>query len=115
MKIIRIRKYHLNLRPYNAPVLAINLIFTDLRKPMSWATLNYAWNLVTEINTSCPFYKHGLTLIPARICLHMLNELWDEITFPFLNFNGSTVKVYEWISNFTPHIIMCVITYPCWD
>ena len=29
--------------------------------------------------------------------------MWDEITFPFLNFNGATVNVKEY-----------VITYPCW-
>ena len=30
----------------------------------------------------------------------------DEITYPFLNFNGATVEVWEWISNFTPrHLI----------
>ena len=40
---------------------------------------------------------------------------WDEITYPFLNFNGATVEVYEWISNFIPYIIMDVITYPCQD
>ena len=28
--------------------------------------------------------------------------MWDEITYPFLNFNGATVEVYEWISNFIP-------------
>ena len=27
----------------------------------------------------------------------------DEITYPFLNFNGATVEVKEWISNFIPH------------
>ena len=25
--------------------------------------------------------------------------MWDEITYPFLNFNGATVEVWEWISN----------------
>ena len=25
---------------------------------------------------------------------------WDEITYPFLNFNSCTIEVYEWISNF---------------
>ena len=40
---------------------------------------------------------------------------WDEITYPFLNFNGATVEVYEWISNFIPQFIMDLITYPCWD
>ena len=34
---------------------------------------------------------HGLTLIPAWIsnCIHY--KLWDEITYPFLNFKGATV------------------------
>ena len=27
----------------------------------------------------------------------------DEITYPFLNFNGFTVEVEKWISNFIPH------------
>ena len=39
----------------------------------------------------------------------------DEITYPFLNFNGCTVEVEEWIGYFTPHFIMDGITYPCWD
>ena len=42
--------------------------------------------------------------------------MWDEITYPFLNFNGSTVEVKEWIlSNFNPYFMIDVITYPCWD
>ena len=40
---------------------------------------------------------------------------WDEITYSFLNFNGCTVEVHEWISNFIPRFIIDVITYPCWD
>ena len=62
-----------------------------------------------------PFYKHGLTLIPAWISNHTSSKVWDEITYPILNFNGWTVEGYEWISNFIPHIITDVITYPCWD
>ena len=41
--------------------------------------------------------------------------MWDEITYPFLNFKGCTVEVYEWISNVIPLFIKHVITYPCWD
>ena len=26
--------------------------------------------------------------------------VWDEITYPFPNFNGATVEVWEWISSF---------------
>ena len=28
---------------------------------------------------------------------------------------NSTVEVWEWIRNFIPHLMMDVITYPCWD
>ena len=38
--------------------------------------------------------------------------MWDEITYPFLNFNGFTVEVLEWISNFISHCIGHAITYP---
>ena len=53
--------------------------------------------------------------IPAWISNHMPSKVWDEIINPFPNFNGCTVEVWEWISNFTPHFIMDLITYPCWD
>ena len=36
----------------------------------------------------------------------------DEITNPFLNFNGRTVEVLEWISNFIPHLTGRV-SYDC--
>ena len=62
-----------------------------------------------------PLYLHGLTLIPAWISNHIPSKVWDEIPYPFLNFNGYTVEVYEWIRHFIPHFIMDVITYQCWD
>ena len=42
----------------------------------------------------------------------MPKQVWDEMTYPFPNFNGCTVEVLEWISNFIPHIILDVITHP---
>ena len=36
----------------------------------------------------------------------------DEITYLFQNFSGTTVEVWEWISDFMPHFIMDVVTYP---
>ena len=47
--------------------------------------------------------------------VHLPSKVWDEITYPLQNLNGEAVEVLEWISNFTPHFIMDVITYPCWD
>ena len=38
-------------------------------------------------------------------------KVWDEITYPFPNFN----EVWEWMSNFIPHFIIDVITYPYCD
>ena len=45
----------------------------------------------------------------------MPTEVWDGITYQFPNFNGYTIEVWEWKSNFIPHLIMNVSTYPCWD
>ena len=42
----------------------------------------------------------------------MHSQVWDEITYPFPNFNGCTVELWEWISNFIPHFIMRLISYP---
>ena len=61
------------------------------------------------------FYWHGLTVIPAWISNDVASKVWGEITYPFPNINDGTVEILELISNFTPHIIMNVITYPSQD
>ena len=38
-----------------------------------------------------PFYYHGLTLISARVSSYFHYKVREEITYPFLNFNGATV------------------------
>ena len=45
------------------------------------------------VDTSGPFYKHGLTLIPAWISNYTPGKVWGEIMYLFLNFNGGTVEV----------------------
>ena len=52
-----------------------------------------------------PFYSHGLTLIPALISNYVHYNMWGEITYPFPNFNGYTVEVWEWISNLS-HVLL---------
>ena len=42
-------------------------------------------------------------------------KVWDEITYPFPNFNGCAVEVWERISNFIPHFTDRMITYPAPD
>ena len=54
-------------------------------------------------------------MAPSRISNYIRYKLWDEITYPFPNFNGAAVDVWEWISNFIPQFTRIVITYPCWD
>ena len=49
--------------------------------------------VVSQCLTWGLFYWHGLTLIPAWISNYIHYEVWDEITYPFLNFNGATVEV----------------------
>ena len=44
------------------------------------------------MSNSGPFYKHGLILIPAWIGNYIRSNVWNEITYPFLNFNGVTVE-----------------------
>ena len=39
----------------------------------------------------------------------MPGKVWDEITYPFLNFNGCIIEVQEWTSNFISHFIIDVI------
>ena len=50
--------------------------------------------------------------IPAWISNHIPSKVLDKVIYPFPNFNGPTVEVWEWISNIIPHFIMEVIAYP---
>ena len=40
-----------------------------------------------------PFTNMDLILIPAWTSNYILYKVWNEITYPFLNFNGATVEV----------------------
>ena len=61
-----------------------------------------------------PHLLTWINLFPAWISNSMHCNMLDEITYPFPNFNGSTVEVWEWISNFILHFTGHVINYPCW-
>ena len=70
-----------------------------------------------ELLTNCwgPFYSNKLILIPVWISNEIHYKGWDEITYPSPNFNGATVEVWKWISNFFSLFTGQVITYPCWN
>ena len=76
-------------------------------------------------------YKHSYRSLPSPSWIMVTNwDLGNEFPFrhrvhaqysvtwiPYLfpNFNGCTVEVREWISNFIPYFLMNVITYPSRD
>ena len=49
--------------------------------------------IVVKEDTYSPFYEHGLNLIPAWISNHKPSKVYDEVNYPFLNFNSATVGV----------------------
>ena len=65
---------------------AFPLLFT-------WADAPWEHQVNLYVSNRGLFYLHGLTLIPAWISNHLPRKVWDEITYPFLNFNGCTVEV----------------------
>ena len=69
----------------------------------------HTWRLDRK---NCFFFVR-LTLLPPWINNYIHYNVRNEINNPIPNFNGCTVEVWEWISNFIPHFT--VITYPCWD
>ena len=56
-------------------------IMTDV--PNYWLCIKTFVPLVPK-----PLHVEGLTLIPAWINNHLRYTVWDEITYPFPNFNG---------------------------
>ena len=50
-------------------------------------------------------YWNGLTLTPAWMSNYIQQKVWDEITYPFTNFNGCTAEVWEWILNLIPYFL----------
>ena len=42
-----------------------------------------------------PFHKHRLTLTPTWKCYHTPSKVRNEITYPFRNFNGAAVEVWN--------------------
>ena len=44
-----------------------------------------------------------------------ITKMWDEIAYPYPNFNGHTVEVGNGIDKFILQFTGHVITYPCRD
>ena len=49
-------------------------------------------------NRPGPFYYHGLTSAAAWLSNHIRYKVWDEIAYPFPNFNSCAVDFgYGWM------------------
>ena len=60
------------------------------------------------------WWYHHVHIITSWIsnCIH--NKAWAQITYSFPNFNGFTVEVWKWISNFIAYFTGHEIISPCW-
>ena len=69
---------------------------------------------VSNLRTS---YRGLTTWRGTRIAAPAVAVSKEHVLFCMLwtKLQRCTVEVYEWTSNFIPHFIMDVITYPCWD
>ena len=64
--------------------------------------------LVITVPSGALFYWHGW----IRNYIHY--KASDENTYPFSDFNGATMGVWESINHFIPHFTGLMTTCPCW-
>ena len=77
------------------------------------------WIIFKHLSLFCiVFQKYGIHLCKPHILnspnQRQFNYAVINIWTPFPHFKGASIEIWEWISNFTPHFIGYVITYPCW-
>ena len=75
---------------------------------------NMTYSYASETVLHFALHPEPLLIIWINFNPSMSNEVRDEITYPFPNFNDCTVEVWQWIRNFIPQSILGVITYPWW-
>ena len=73
----------------------LNVVFLLWLWNYTTALYHYTQNK-TQQGTLC-------TLFTAWISNQIHYKMWGEIPYPFPNFNGATVEVWEWIRHFFPH------------
>ena len=101
----RVATHHTGLR------VLYPIVYVDVNIYVSCPNFNAGIIFINKRGYQDPFYSHRLTLIPTWISNHMPNKVWDEITYPFPNFNGCIMEVWEWVSNFIQQFIMDIIIY----
>ena len=85
----------------------------------SWQSCNY-FCAIDLYQLSCQFYTVCVLSCFVLVRLHgpllstwirTSSKVWDEITYPFSNFNRCS---WGWISNLTPHCVLHVMAHPSW-
>ena len=116
----RWQKHHVNHVPYHVEHINNNLHIMSFMKTgqicepkcFQWRPLVRYVHLPGAPKMSADFLLPlvGIlqTLIPVWVSNYVPSKVWDEITNQFLNFNGATIEVWEWMSNFNAHFLMDV-------
>ena len=69
---------------------------------------HHEWDIFAEDNHYDSLQHYMGPIYTAWISNHMPSKVWDEITYPFPNFNIATTEVWVWINDFISHFIMDV-------
>ena len=81
-------------KPLSEPMIVSLLTHICVTRPQWVKSIPILTGRGTESDTWGLFYWHRLTLIPALIStyIHHRDRVWNEITYPFPNFNGCNLK-----------------------
>ena len=80
-----------------------------IREESTWRALTPVRNL--QVGFLWRLGPLELTWIRTGISNHMPSKMWDKVTYPFPNFNGATVEVWEWKRNSITHFIIDIIIF----
>ena len=67
--------------------------------------MTFSFQCISEEELLGPLLLTRFNFNPAWVSNYIHYDEWDEITKPFSNFNGATFEVWEWMSNFIPHLL----------
>ena len=81
-----------------------------MRNPQFYVSGKRPMAAVAPFVARAPLYQHVLTLITAWISNNLSDLMWDWLLI--YSQTSTTGPIWEWISNFIPH--MDVIIYPSW-
>ena len=96
-------KYHWSLYPM------VQWVKSSLVQVITWRR--------TGDNGWWPWWRSSYLSLSLSLSLSLLHsskiKWWNHLSTP--KFNGYTVQLWEWTSNFIPHLIGHVLTYTCWN